>query len=279
LKVFISWSGETSREIGEAFRSWLPDVLQFVQPYFTPSDIEKGQRWSLEIANNLETSKVGLICLTSENLEAPWLMFEAGAISKNIGSTLCPILFGVDTSQLKGPLVQFQATPYSKEEVFKFVNTINSAGDEVALTAAQMGRAFDRCWPELEGKIRAALEKPKSKQEPEPRRQEDMIEEMLGLIRGLTLSSDPLPETPHWVLLFQMILEYVHDSIKISIPSEQVVTLDQLHRLQTFTKASLNLISPRVSKAIAWKDLGPSSAEVMKALQKQIDALDDKIPF
>ncbi len=41
-KVFISWSGELSNKLAEAVRQWLPGVLQFVKPYFTPSDIEKG---------------------------------------------------------------------------------------------------------------------------------------------------------------------------------------------------------------------------------------------
>ena len=41
MKVFISWSGQHSKKLGEALRDWLPGVLQLVTPYFTPSDIEK----------------------------------------------------------------------------------------------------------------------------------------------------------------------------------------------------------------------------------------------
>ncbi|WP_165788483.1 hypothetical protein [Stutzerimonas stutzeri] len=43
MKVFISWSGDMSREIGEALRTWIPGVIQQVKPYFTPNDIEKEQ--------------------------------------------------------------------------------------------------------------------------------------------------------------------------------------------------------------------------------------------
>src|SRR5215813_14335412 len=82
MKVFISWSGERSKQLAEAIREWLPNVLQFVKPYFTPADIEKGARWASEISKELEQSKIGIIAMTEENLTSPWIMFEAGAISK-----------------------------------------------------------------------------------------------------------------------------------------------------------------------------------------------------
>lgn len=83
-KVFISWSGELSRKLGEALRNWLPAALQFVKPYFSPEDIEKGAKWGSEISKELETSNIGVICLTSENTEKPWILFEAGALSKRV---------------------------------------------------------------------------------------------------------------------------------------------------------------------------------------------------
>ena len=95
-KVFISWGGELSKRLAEEVRNWLPSVLQFVKPYFTPDDIEKGSRWESNIANELETSNVGIICLTKDNINRPWILFEAGALSKNFGKskvcTICSIL-------------------------------------------------------------------------------------------------------------------------------------------------------------------------------------------
>jgi hypothetical protein len=77
MRVFISWSGETSKLLAEILRQWLPAVIQAVKPYYSPDDITKGTRWSGEIAKILEESKIGLICLTGQNLDAPWIMFEA----------------------------------------------------------------------------------------------------------------------------------------------------------------------------------------------------------
>ena len=53
MKVFISWSGPTSNRIALAFRDWLPCVLQTVDPYVSSEDIEKGRRWSADIAKEL----------------------------------------------------------------------------------------------------------------------------------------------------------------------------------------------------------------------------------
>ncbi len=86
-KVFLSWSGDLSRQLAEELRSWLPGVLQFVRPYFTPDDVEKGAKWNSEISKELEESDVGILCLTRNNLDKPWIIFEAGALSKNFGKS------------------------------------------------------------------------------------------------------------------------------------------------------------------------------------------------
>src|SRR3989454_7866890 len=115
MKVFISWSGDRSRTIADVLRRWLPSVLQAVRPYFSPDDIAKGTRWSSEIAKELEASKIGIICLTGDNLSAPWLMFESGALAKNLDkSFVIPLLVGIKQSDVSGPLAQFQLTVFEK---------------------------------------------------------------------------------------------------------------------------------------------------------------------
>ena len=106
MKIFISWSGDRSKAIADVFKKWIPAVIQAAKPYFSPSDIDKGSRWNQEISKELESSQVGLICLVRENLDESWIMFEAGALSKSLDkSRVCPMLFGVEPSDIKGPLV------------------------------------------------------------------------------------------------------------------------------------------------------------------------------
>ncbi len=75
MKIFISWSGEPSLRLAVALRDWLPSIIQSVEPWMSSEDIEKGARWSHELAKCLEESKVGIICVTEDNRDSPWATF------------------------------------------------------------------------------------------------------------------------------------------------------------------------------------------------------------
>ena len=109
MKVFISWSGDRSRQVAEALRDWLPQVLQFVEPWLSARDIDKGARWGAEVASELSASQFGILCVTPENQSAPWLLFEAGALSKQVEqSRVTPYLFKIRPSDLKHRLPSFR---------------------------------------------------------------------------------------------------------------------------------------------------------------------------
>lgn len=84
MKVFVSWSGERSQMLAQALRDWLPLVLHYVQPWLSEKDIDAGKRWSSEIAKQLEESNIGIICITPENIDSSWILFEAGALAKSL---------------------------------------------------------------------------------------------------------------------------------------------------------------------------------------------------
>jgi hypothetical protein len=115
--VFISWSGDASKEIAEVLRNWIPSVIQSAKPYFTPNDIEKGAKWGNEISKKLSDCNVGIICLTRENVNRPWILFEAGALSKDLDQAkVCSILFGIDNADISWPLTTFQTTEFDKAD-------------------------------------------------------------------------------------------------------------------------------------------------------------------
>jgi hypothetical protein len=129
MKVFLSWSGELSHKIAIELREWLPFVIQSVEPYVSSEDIDKGTRWSIDIAKELENSSFGILCVTPQNLDAPWLNFEAGALSKAFNTaSVSPFLFGLKPSDLKkSPLLQFQSTLYDKKDFLKLIYSINNS--------------------------------------------------------------------------------------------------------------------------------------------------------
>ena len=190
MDVFISWSGEKSRKAAEAFRSWLPSVIQALNPYFTPKDIDKGQRWSQDIAGKLNDSLFGIILVTKENIHAPWILFEAGALSKNVGAShLCPVLLDLKPTDLSGPLAQFQASKFDKEDIRKLLGSINTALGEKQLQENTLYTVFDKWWPDLELEIQEILEADDSSADVIVRSERELIEEVLRLVRQRSYSS------------------------------------------------------------------------------------------
>ncbi len=161
MKVFISWSGARSKKVAQIFRDWLPTVIQSLDPFVSSEDIEKGSRWNTDIAQELKDSTFGLICVTKDNLNAPWLNFEAGALSKTIdNSYVAPLLFDVKPSELKGlPISQFQATSFTVEDMKRLVETLNTAAGN-CLSSTRLDKAFELCYPDLEKSIKELKDTP-----------------------------------------------------------------------------------------------------------------------
>ena len=155
MKVFLSWSGELSHKIAIELRDWLPLVIQSLQPYVSSEDIDKGTRWSMNIAKELEDSSFGILCVTPQNLEAPWIHFEAGALLKAFNNAhVSPILFGLKPSDLiNNPLLQFQSTRYEKKDFLKLIISINNAFEYDKLDEPKLQKTFDKWWDGLKEKL------------------------------------------------------------------------------------------------------------------------------
>ena len=199
MKVFLSWSGHKSHKIAIVFRDWFPSVIQSIVPYVSSEDIDKGARWSTDIAKELEDSTFGILCVTKENINAPWLTFEAGALSKTIEkSFVCPFLFDIKRSEVDGPILQFQSTIFDREDIKKLVKTLNTACGEDALTEQRLEKAFDVWYPTLEeelNKVKGVKDEPKEEKPPEHHKGSEILEEILELSRinqKLLRNPDPI---------------------------------------------------------------------------------------
>ncbi len=190
MKVFISWSGELSHRVAIVLRDWLPSVIQSLEPYVSSEDIDKGTRWSTDISKELEDSSYGVLCITKDNLDAPWLNFEAGALSKSVDkSRVSPFLFRVKRSEIRGPILQFQSTTFDKDDVKKLIHSLNSANDSPMLDETRVDPIFDVWWPKLEENLNeikiseTEVEKVVSNAKgPDP--SSEILEEVLELLRS-----------------------------------------------------------------------------------------------
>lgn len=183
MKVFVSWSGERSRELAQALHGWLPLVLHYVKPWLSDADVSAGDRWATVVAKELETSNFGIICVTPENLNSPWLLFEAGALAKAMqGSKVIPLLFNLEFSDISGPLAQFQAKKCDRDGIYEVVTSINKSSD-TGVPDDRKNQLFSALWPELGHQFDSIpSEAPTAKH---TRPHHEILEELVSSVRGL----------------------------------------------------------------------------------------------
>jgi hypothetical protein len=188
MKVFVSWSGPRSRVVAEALRRWLPDVVNAVEPFVSEQDIEKGDVSSQVIADQLRDSSFGIICLTRENQERPWINYEAGALSKVVGDSkakVATLLIDIDDpSDVIGPLRAFQWTRLRAVPDMKLLIAAiaKAAGD--TRSREQLDRVVDRLWDGFANDVAAEHLQLSENDEP-ARSQSAMFEELLMLMRQI----------------------------------------------------------------------------------------------
>jgi hypothetical protein len=187
--IFISWSGDRSYQVAEALRDWLRVVLQTTRPWVSGRDIEKGARWFEEVSKALNSSKIGVLCLTAENQDEPWLLFEAGALSNKLPekTRLCTYLFGgLGPEDVRPPLSMFQGTKADRDDTRELLHSINRALGGSPVPDEGLNKLFDRMWPELEERLGQV---PAEASPPVPKRPiDDMVAEILEIVRSLSAS-------------------------------------------------------------------------------------------
>lgn len=126
MKVFLSWSGEFSQKAAEKLKKWLPCFIQSIDVFYSQEDIEKGDLWSEKLTNELSECNFGIVCLTNKNIDAPWIHFEAGALSAKLGNRVATIMFNVNQVNITGPLSRFQSTKFEEKDFYQLIKTINN---------------------------------------------------------------------------------------------------------------------------------------------------------
>lgn len=187
MNVFLSWSGPKSQAVAEEFNQWLQCVLQSVQPWISTTSIESGSLWFDEISNSLSESGTGIVFVTQENKNSPWILFEAGALAKGLKlSRVCTFLTDLTPQDINNPLMHFNHTFPNEESVYKLVLTLNSRLETNQLKPEVLKKVFEKYWPDL-AKSLERIQKENPKIEPEQTRdREDKIDEILLATRSMS---------------------------------------------------------------------------------------------
>lgn len=157
MKVFISWSGEKSRMVAKGLCESVFLSSQVIWPWMSSEDIDLGARWADDLARNLDDTNAGVLCLTKANLAAPWIIFEAGALSKSVErGCVIPYLIDVGFDELPAPLQQFQSVRADKDGTRRLLHRIFELHPENRRPPQFLDRLFSFIWPEMEQVLQEA---------------------------------------------------------------------------------------------------------------------------
>jgi hypothetical protein len=185
MTVFISWSGERSKAIAHVFKKHLEYVIQGLPTFMSDKDIASGTQWFQEINDKLREASFGIVCVTPENLEKPWLSFEAGALGNQAQrSRVVPVVFGMSKDNLPSPLNGFNAVDLDEEGFVKLIQSMHEARG-VSTAWPIIEAAAHREWPEIDSEL-ATIAGPETGADPAPSfDMEGAVKEMRGLLRDL----------------------------------------------------------------------------------------------
>lgn len=186
MKIFISWSGTRSKAVAELLNDWIKCVIQATRPWISTRDIDRGALWFSEISDQLKDTSVGIVCLTQENKNKPWILFEAGALAKGLSyNRVCTFLIDLRPADLEDPLAQFNHTLPEKDSMWALVRTLNGCLGGSALDERVLEQVFATYWNQFEKGFKELLKANQPKEKTEPRSEKTILAEILDNTRYL----------------------------------------------------------------------------------------------
>ncbi len=175
------------------WRDLVKEMFDSVEPFMSEENIGAGERGLPKIAAELAGTNFGIIVVTQENQNSPWLNFEAGALSKDIEDgtvRVAPSLVDFERKiDVTGPLGQFQASLLTQEGVeFILVEIAKMAGIDASTIKKRLGHAWQDEYAARFAKASTINGTPSTT---EPRDQGELLDEILSGVRELLRNSSP----------------------------------------------------------------------------------------
>ncbi|MDQ0277520.1 hypothetical protein QO003_001823 [Arthrobacter silviterrae] len=162
-------------------------MFDVAEPWISTEN-KAGTLWLPEIDKSLSDTDFGIVCVSKSNQHAPWLNFEAGALSRKVAGKreLMPVLL-IDfekTGEVNGPVTSFQMKFANQDGFLEIMEALNSSERGPKIDSAILAERVGHLWPSIEAevaKVKAGIE---SKNVAE-RSDSDKIDELLEVVRGL----------------------------------------------------------------------------------------------
>jgi hypothetical protein len=232
MKIFISWSGKQSEEVAKKVKEF---IFSFVDEgkldiFVSSQDIEGGSKWENVLAGELKDTDFSIICLNKSNYFQPWVLYEAGAISKNNDTTsVVPLLFKMEPGEIpsNNPLSKFQAVSFFKEErVYSLVKLIL---DKAGLTIPEkiLKHTFETEYKKYSKEINKTIEENKLDEDKKDTKKsksdtDKILEELLEYSRNqdrrITIIADTMSKVVGDIESVKFDVDYIKSSLPQNPP-------------------------------------------------------------
>jgi hypothetical protein len=146
--IFIGWSGPRSSSVAQALKHWLRCLSLDIEPWVSTLDLRPGGRWWGELEAQLQVSEAGILCITPDNKNSPWLHFEAGALARSVNSRLIiPYAIDLDTAAILDPIGFFQGVAANRQGTFRMISELFAS---MKVEYDWDSNIFEVFWPLLE---------------------------------------------------------------------------------------------------------------------------------
>ena len=152
MKIFISWSKQTSHQIAMALRNFLNEFFKSrkLDIYLSSKEIDPGENWFDNIKAAISYSNLCIIVLTDENEFSRWIYFESGAIAFNTkSSNIIPFLATGRNIDENSPLKHYQCVRNDKDAIANLLRTIKRVGQLTAIRNDNFQEVFDKLYPKF----------------------------------------------------------------------------------------------------------------------------------
>lgn len=166
-QIFISWSGDRGKGIGQTLQVGLTGVFadlgQTIDIAFSPERLQVGADWRKQLHEQLLAANLGIIVLEPAALDSSWVAFEAGYIAActngntdRINSKLFPLLLSGSLDVIKRtPFELLQCSDLSIAGIERLLRAVfqaqqlTVAANQISPLAAKLYGLLKKRWDEL----------------------------------------------------------------------------------------------------------------------------------